>query len=162
MFSVTDIEKVKNPIVAAFLGIIIGVAIAGISLSFLYEVRVKNLELNKIELEHKISIQEKSISDKEIELISLQSKLVAKPTFISSANKVPSAELRNYIAQLDNEIYLKKRELARNGALKLVDFSGTKETPKSEEYIRIEKELESLSEQRNLAAKKLIETLATK
>ena len=160
MESITAFEKVKNPIVSLIGGLLLGGYVTWNSVATLHEERVKILETSKVELERQVAIRNKTIEEKDIELKDLYSKLSSKPIVSAVANVKPGNELRNLIAQLDIEIDKKKQELSRNAGLSVASFDGKRESPKSEAYIRIERELLDLNEQRNLARQKLVDTLS--
>lgn len=160
MESITAFEKVKNPIITLIGGLLLGGYVAWNSAASIHEERVKLLEATKAELERQVAARNKAIEEKDVELKSLYLKMPPSSVTGDTVKAKPEVELRNLIAQLDGEIEKKKVELSRNAGLSVTDFNGRKEAPKSEAYIRIEGELQALSEQRNLARQKLIDAVA--
>lgn len=160
MESITAFEKVKNPIITLIGGLLLGGYVAWNSAAGLHEERVKLLEATKAELERQVAARNKTIEEKDAELKSLSSKIPSSPATGTTSTVKPELELRSFIAQLDREIEKKKVELSRNAGISVTDFNGTKESPKSDAYIRIEGELQDLNAQRNIAREKLINTVA--
>jgi uncharacterized small protein (DUF1192 family) len=160
MESITALEKLKNPVVALLGGIVAGASLTWTAVTNLHEERVKIFETAKAELEHQVAIRDKALEQKDAELKALSSKLAALPnSALMSAHS--ATELRKLIAQLDAEIEKKKAELRRHGGISAVRFEdGWKESPKSDSYLQIEQEIQTLNEQRNLARKRLIDGMS--
>jgi len=160
MESITKLEKIKNPAIALFAGIVTGASLAWTTATNIHDERVKFFTAVNIELEHQIAIREKALEQKDIELKELFSKLATLPA-VESQRTHSTTELQKLVAQFDSEIENKKTELRRHAGITAVRFEdGWKESPKSDSYLQIEQEINDLNEQRNLARKKLIDSMA--
>jgi hypothetical protein len=152
--SISEAEKIKSPILAFIAG---GIFFAGVTwgaISSIYDGQFRMYELSKAELlkknyelEKKYADQKKELQTKESEVLSLSKELEVSSGRVA---KDKTARLQTLIKQIDSEIAYKNKVLAMQSGI-------STDTPKSDFYIRTEKEIDALLERRNQAQKHLIE-----
>ena len=163
----TDMEwiaalgKQKRPLAAFMAGLTLGIPATWTVATKVHEERITIQDMARAELQRQIAIQDKKIEQKDMEIKTLSAKLSGQSLAASSHLK-SSAELQKFIAQLDAEIAKKKVELSRNAGLSSEPFSdsGRHETQKSDEYVRIDQELQALNEQRNAARQRQVDSMS--
>lgn len=157
--SFSEVLKIKDPNLRLMAAMALSAFFTWSAVSWIHAEKFLIYELAKTEelkkshdLEKKYLEQKYELQAKENELLSLRKELEVASGKVTEDK---TTRLQALIEQIDNEIAWKKHELALQ--------SGTSvgaDQPKSDDYLRTEKEIDSLLSRRDQAQKQMIEVNA--
>ena len=155
--SISEAEKIKNPVLAFIAGMIFSAGITWGTISSIHGEQFRMYELAKAEalkknydLEKNYLEQKNELQTKENEVLSLRKELEVAS---GKAAEDKTTKLQALIKQIDSEVAYKKKVLAMQSGL-------TADASKSEGYIRAEKEIDALLARRDQAQVQIIEVNA--
>jgi hypothetical protein len=156
---ISEAEKIKNPVLAFIAGMIFSSVITWQAMSSIHAEQLRIYELAKTEelkkshdLEKKYLEQKNELQAKETEVLLLRKELEVAS---GKVTKDKTTRLQALIEQIDNEIAQKKYQLASQSRTRV-----NANQPKSDAYLRTEKEIDSLLSRRDQAQKQMIEVNA--
>lgn len=157
--NILEVEKIKNPVFAFIAGIILAFPIAWGVISYIHAEEIRIYELAKTEelkknhdLEKKYLEQKNEVQAKKNEVLSLRKELEVASGKVTVDK---TTRLQALIEQIDNQIAWKKLALTSQSRSSI-----EADQPKSDAYLRTEKEIDSLLSRRDQAQKQMIEVNA--
>lgn len=158
------VEKIKNPVVALIVGIFISFGGAWKIISNMHAEQFRIYELalkNSHDLEKKCLEQKNELQAKENEVLSLRKELEVAS---GKVTKDKTIRLQVLIEQINDQITHKEKVLASQADIRVRGFqtgpSLEADKTKSDDYLRTEKEIDSLLSRRDQAQKQMIEVNA--
>ncbi|SFU79103.1 hypothetical protein [Nitrosospira multiformis] len=155
--NISEAEKIKNPVLAFIGGVFFAFPIAWTVITYNHAEEIRIYESAKAEeskkshdLEKKYLEQKNELQVKKDELLSLRKELEGASGKVTEDK---TTRLQALIEQIDEQIAWKKHALTVQSNLKA-------DQPKSDDYLRTEKEIDSLLSRRDQAQKQMIEVNA--